>query len=197
MLDEEGVGYSYDAENKLVAIYNETGTNGQYDPGTDTLMAEYAYDALGRRIEFVNHFDRSGIYGSSATKVTTRYVYDGQNVIEEYNTNGDRQSLTRGTGFAGRAEHEDASVRRVSRMHGSSYIDERVLLHDDDDPHSGADAADYYYLLKDLYTVVGLVNKQGHEVESLTHGLMRREQVSRAGNRRSGVRFACGGCGRS
>ena len=102
-------------------------------------VAEYAYDALGRRIEFRNHYDGSGIYGSGPTEVATRYVYDGQNVIEEYNTNGDRQRYY---------------------VHGTGYIDERAVMHDD----VGTDE-DYYYLLKDLYTVVGLAQANGHELE--------------------------------
>jgi len=116
----------------------------EFDSGSDTVVARYAYDALGRRIEFRNHYDGSGIYGSGPTEVATRYVYDGQNVIEEHNTNGDRQRYY---------------------VHGTSYIDERAVMHDDDEPGGGSDAADYYYLLKDLYTVVGLAQANGHEVE--------------------------------
>jgi RHS repeat-associated protein len=146
VLDEEGLGYDYDFENRLVEIFLDTNSNGTRDSG-ETILAEYDYDALGRRIASVIQYDRSGIYGQGP--VETWYLYDGQNVIEEYkieeyNSNGDRQRYY---------------------VHGAAYIDERAVMHDDDEPNSGADAADYYYLLKDLYTVVGLANMQGHEVE--------------------------------
>jgi len=142
--DEGGFFMQYDAHNQLTAVYADSNTNGTFDPGTDTAVAAYAYDALGRRIEFRNHYDGSGIYGSGPTEVVTRYVYDGQNVIEEYNTNGDRQRYY---------------------VHGTGYIDERAVMHDDDEPGGGSDAADYYFLLKDLYTVVGLAQANGHELE--------------------------------
>jgi len=129
----------YDAHNQLTAVYADSNTNGTFDAGSDAVVARYAYDALGRRIEFRNHYDGSGIYGSGPTEVATRFVYDGQNVIEEYNTNGDRQRYY---------------------VHGTSYIDERAVMHDD----VGTDE-DYYYLLKDLYTVVGLAQANGHELE--------------------------------
>jgi len=137
--DEGGYSMVYDADNQLELVYADSNGNEEYDQATENPVAAYAYDALGRRIMFRNHYDGSGIYGSDPTKVTTRYVYDGQNVIEEFNTNGTRQRYY---------------------VHGTSYIDERAVLHDDVDTDE-----DYYYLLKDLYTVVGLLNKQGHEVE--------------------------------
>gem|GEM_PF-3977159 len=130
---------AYDADNQLELVYADSNGDEEYDQATENPVAAYAYDALGRRIMFRNHYDGSGIYGSDPTKVTTRYVYDGQNVIEEFNTNGTRQRYY---------------------VHGTSYIDERAVLHDDVDTDE-----DYYYLLKDLYTVVGLLNKQGHDVE--------------------------------
>jgi hypothetical protein len=44
-------------------------------------------------------------------------------------------------------------------VHGPTYIDERVILHDD------ATNKDYVYLLKDLYTVAGLADERGWPVE--------------------------------
>ncbi len=145
-LDETGTGYAYDFENKVVTVFDDADSDGTLDGG-ETVMAQYAYDALGRRVRFINYFDQSGIYGTGATTVTTRFVYDGQNVIEEYD------------------DDDQAPVRQRYYVHGPLYIDERVLIHDDDAPNEGAAATDYYYLLKDLYTVVGLVNKAGQSVE--------------------------------
>jgi hypothetical protein len=48
-------------------------------------------------------------------------------------------------------------------VHGKSYIDERAVMRD------AADDVDYYYTLKDLYTVDALVNNRGHEVERVTY----------------------------
>ncbi|MCP4592281.1 MAG: hypothetical protein GY842_16230 [bacterium] len=142
----------YDADNRLTMLYIDVDGDRHYIPEFDdnSLTAEYVYDALGRRIQFTNYSDRSGIYGAGTPEVTTRYVYDGQNVIEEYDDSA-------------------TPARQRYYVHGSTYIDERAVLHDDDAPGAGADAADYYYLLKDLYTVVGLLNMQGHDVERYTY----------------------------
>ncbi|MCG8408139.1 MAG: hypothetical protein MI923_23315, partial [Phycisphaerales bacterium] len=61
--------YSYDHNNRLLAVHDNTGT---------TRKAAYAYDALGRRIEFIN----------DVTGDTVRYYYDGVNEIVETNASG-------------------------------------------------------------------------------------------------------------
>ena len=76
--------------------------------------------------------DTSGSYVTAVVaRIDGPWAVLGAN--EEFNTNGTRQSLTRGLGFADRAEHGDARVCRASRIHGTSYIDERAVLHDDGD----------------------------------------------------------------
>ncbi len=156
--DTSHIGYAYDFENKLVMVFDDMNGNGQRDTGSgdEAIMATYVYDALGRRIAFTNMIDMSGMY--PAGPVATRYVYDGQNVVAEY---------------------DDAStpVRQRYFVHGTQYVDERVLIHDDDAPGGGLDAADYYYVLKDLYTVVGLLNERGKAVEWYTHDAYGRTSV--------------------
>ncbi|MCG8404253.1 MAG: hypothetical protein MI923_03550, partial [Phycisphaerales bacterium] len=61
--------YSYDHNNRLLAVHDNTGT---------TRKAAYTYDALGRRIEFIN----------DVTGDTVRYYYDGVNEIVEANASG-------------------------------------------------------------------------------------------------------------
>ena len=51
-------------------------------------------------------------------------------------------------------------TRRRYYIHGSTYIDERAVVHDD-----GTDR-DYYYVLDDLYTVAGLADEVGNMFES-------------------------------
>lgn len=92
------------------------------------------YDALGRRIQVKK--------GPNPSPTVTRCYYDGQNVIGEF-------------------DETDALQR--SFVHGPTYIDERILIHDE------ASDDDYYYLLKQLYTVSGLANENGQPVEAYAH----------------------------
>jgi len=78
---------------------------------------------------------------TSGSPVTTRYVYDGQRVIAEYD--------------------EAMQIKRYF-IDGPLYIDEHVLFVDKTGPTDRA----YYYLLKDLYTVAGLVDDSGEVVEA-------------------------------
>jgi len=41
----------YDAWNRLALVYVDVNTNGDYDAGTDTLMAKYEYDGRNRRVK--------------------------------------------------------------------------------------------------------------------------------------------------
>jgi len=100
---------------------------------TDRLF-EPSCDALGRRVLKVDE--------SVEPNVVTRYIYDGQNVVAEYRV----QATTH--------------MRERYYVNGSTYIDERVVMHTD-----GINK-DFAYLLKDLYTVAGLADSRGLLVES-------------------------------
>jgi len=63
-VDAAGRQYSYDEQNRLIQITDDTGL---------VVLASHSYDALGRRIVFTD----------PVTGITTRYYYDGQSVIEE------------------------------------------------------------------------------------------------------------------
>ncbi|HRX83548.1 MAG TPA: hypothetical protein P5572_00855, partial [Phycisphaerae bacterium] len=91
--------------------------------------------------------------GASAT--TTRYVYDGQRVIAEYN--------------------ENMQLQRYF-IDGNTYIDEHLAMVD----VTGQQPREYYYLLKDLYTVAGLVDETGKVVEGYgydAYGKVRMYQI--------------------
>ncbi|MCG3139037.1 MAG: hypothetical protein HJJLKODD_02914 [Phycisphaerae bacterium] len=73
---------------------------------------------------------------------TTHYYYDGQNVVAEYTWNGSSETLKR------------------YYVHGATYIDERAVMR-----VIGNTSVDYYYFPRELWSVEGLVNNRGHEVE--------------------------------
>jgi hypothetical protein len=104
----------------------------------------YRYDALGRRIEFIDH----------ARGLTTRYYHDGQSIVAEY---------TYSPGNGGTPATESPAREYVN---GVQYIDERVVLRDVADPEN---AAEHYYLLKDLYTVTGLASSNGVLAEAYVY----------------------------
>lgn len=63
------------------------------------------------------------------------------------------------------AEH-DSSTGALKRrfIHGTTYVDERAILLEGDGASSTLDT--YYYLLQELYTVTGLVKKNGTLAEA-------------------------------
>ncbi len=99
----------------------------------------FEYDALGRRVKKTD-------WSLLTTGDPVRYyLSSGQNEVAEYNGQGQR-------------------VRYY--VHGPTYIDERVVMHND--PVGGGaptTGSDYIYLLKDLYTVAGLADERGWPVE--------------------------------
>ncbi|MBN1512737.1 MAG: hypothetical protein JXB13_12045, partial [Phycisphaerae bacterium] len=99
-----------------------------------TAYIAFAYDALGRRIE------RTVDSGGASVEVT-RYYYDGQNVVVE-------------------TDADEAPHR--SFMHGSQYIDERVLTR-------LPTGQEYYYLPRELYSVAALTDETGTIVEAATY----------------------------
>jgi len=99
-----------------------------------TAYIAFTYDALGRRIEKIA--DSGG-----AQVEVTRYYYDGQNVVLETDA--------------------DEAPRR-SFVHGSQYIDERVLMR-------LPNGTEYYYLPRELYSVAALTDESGAIVEAATY----------------------------
>jgi RHS repeat-associated protein len=108
--------------------------------GGPATVGEFAYDALGRMITAYTRFD-SDVNGDGET---LRYYHDGANVLMEY-------------------DDSQTPVLQRYYVHGTGYVDERAVMYD------AASDADYYYTLKDLYTVDALINNRGHEVERVTY----------------------------
>ena len=107
-----------------------------------TPYVAFTYDALGRRIERI-------VDSGGANVEVTRYYYaegpggagNGQNVILETDA--------------------DEAPRR-SFVHGSQYIDERVLMR-------LPNGQEYYYLPRELYSVAALTDETGAIVEAATY----------------------------
>jgi YD repeat-containing protein len=128
----KAVNYTYDKAGNLTLAYSaDRGTSyiykydhhnrltGVYDSTGTTRKAAFTWDALGRRIEFVNDV--------LAGTPTTRYYYDGVNEVAEYDGSGNRSR---------------------TYVHGISYVDERLMMHDD------ATSRPYYYAVNRMYDVV-------------------------------------------
>jgi len=120
--------------------YDNRLTQVSYEGGGSAQVAHFEYDALGRMISAQLRFD-SDVDGDSAT---SKYYYDGQNVLAEY-------------------DGSDNLVRR--HVHGTTYVDERAVLLEGE----GENLDTYYYLLQDLYSVTGLIQKNGALVEANTY----------------------------
>ena len=108
-----------------------------YEGAGSTQVAAFEYDALGRMISSQLRFDTD----ADGQTETLKYYYDGQNAIAEY-------------------DPSDNLSRRY--VHGGTYIDERAVLIEGE-----SDEADtFYYLLQELYTVAGLIARNGTVVEA-------------------------------
>ncbi len=110
-----------------------------YDPnsGSNTTVATFAYDALGRKITAWTQYDGT----SDSQTADLRFYHDGQAEIADYHSDG-------------------TPARRF--INGTQYVDERVALIEGE-----ADEADtFYYLLQELFTVTGLVEKNGALAEA-------------------------------
>ncbi|MCC7292344.1 MAG: hypothetical protein IT449_09825 [Phycisphaerales bacterium] len=111
-----------------------------YDPnsGSNTTVATFAYDALGRKIT------ARTVYDGTTDSITKdyRFYHDGQVEIADY-------------------ESDNSTLARRF-INGTQYLDERAVLIEG--PAASADT--FYYLLQELYTVTGLVEKSGALAEA-------------------------------
>ncbi|MCG3132455.1 MAG: hypothetical protein FLDDKLPJ_03305 [Phycisphaerae bacterium] len=105
-----------------------------------TPLATFAYDALGRKITAWTQYDVTGGGGDSQT-ADLRFYHDGQVELADY--------------------HSDGTLARRF-VNGTQYIDERVALIEGE----AGEADTFYYLLQELFTVTGLVEKNGALAEA-------------------------------
>jgi YD repeat-containing protein len=137
----DGQGQSYDAAGNqltghsvnrdLAYVYHYDHHNrltSVFDSTDTTRKAAFTWDALGRRIAHIN----------DALGITTRYFFDGVNELVEYADNGTGNGL-----------------RSRYYVHGVSYVDERLMMYDDDTDRP------YYYVTDRMHNVRVLVDRAG------------------------------------
>ena len=117
--------FTYDSENRLVA----------YDNGV--IEVAYEYDSLGRRAK--KTIDPAG------TPLVTRYLHDGDQVIGEYDANGD-------------------ILRRYVYASGGG-IDEPLMLFD----YTGQSVESHYYHSDARGSIVALSDDEGRNVEQYSY----------------------------
>ncbi len=126
--------YEYLNTNGLLGAPEPPAAGSPAPEASGTAYIAFAYDALGRRIEKI-------VDSGGAQVEVTRYYYQDQNVILETDA--------------------DEAPRR-SFVHGSQYIDERVLMR-------LPNGQEYYYLPRELYSVAALTDEDGAIVEAATY----------------------------
>ncbi len=114
-----------------------------WDDATDTEVAHFAYDAMGRVISARTRYDTN----INAQAQTLKYHYDGAEVI---------------------AETDESDVMQRRYIHGTRQIDERAILLSGD-PDTPATLDTYYYLVRELGTVAGLIKRNGTLAEANTY----------------------------
>jgi len=116
-----------------------------YDPaaGADTRVAAFAYDAMGRVISSQTRYDTD----TNAVASTLKYHYDGQEVI---------------------AETDESDVMQRRYVHRTRQIDERAIMLSGN-PADPPTLDTYYYLVRELGTVAGLIKRNGTLVEANTY----------------------------
>ena len=151
------ITYSHDAANRMTTLagqsqgYDDAGNQLTGFSADRTTSYVYKYDHNNRLIEVWNSTEttRKAAYNYDALGrriefindlpgTTTRYYYDGFNEILEADENG---------------------VRLRYFVHGPSYVDERVMMYDDDTERP------YYYTIDRQYNVRMLIDWAGAVVE--------------------------------
>ncbi|MCG3139034.1 MAG: hypothetical protein HJJLKODD_02911 [Phycisphaerae bacterium] len=166
--DDNDYWYEHNLANEYTGLSDSEGGpfwDQLYDPAgnlvTDDSYKGYQYDFENRLIKVFEDDDFDGVldggeavlwsadYDALGRRIrtingatTTHYYYDGQNVLVEYSWNGSSETLKR------------------YYVHGATYIDERAVMR-----VIGNTSVDYYYFPRELWSVEGLVNNRGHEVE--------------------------------
>ncbi len=146
--------YTHNCVNEYTNI-TPGGNNPEYDLAGNLTRTEtdyeLAYDYENRLVEVKDPlnsviaeytYDALGRRASqSKDGTTTRFYYDDDNVIAEYGASDTLQRYY---------------------VHGPTYVDEHLLLHD-------VQQGEFYYLLTALYSVSGLVNADGLVVQRHTY----------------------------
>jgi YD repeat-containing protein len=115
----------------------------------------FTWDALGRRIAHVN----------DALGITTRYFFDGVTTLDATGDSvadrevGERRAFAVVSRASELAEYADNGTGNGSRsryyVHGVSYVDERLMMYDDDTDRP------YYYVTDRMHNVRVLVDRAG------------------------------------
>jgi len=147
-------GYAYDDRGNLTQDEGLDDSSGSdymdYDYDLDNQLTKISYDSgSGLTVIAEYRYDALGRrieYADHVRDVTTRYYYDGQSIVADYTYNGSTETPAR------------------EYVNGAGYIDERAVMRD-----VSGDGQDHYYLLKDLYTVTGLVGSNGELEEAYVY----------------------------
>jgi len=155
--DAAAIGYEHDKANRMTKLADKT---QQYDKAGNLTLAfsadrgtsyTYTYDHHNRLIEVEEQSSSTRkaalTYDALGRRIevindvpgtTTRYWYDGVNEIVETDENDTRQRYF---------------------VHGISYVDERLMMFNEDDDRP------YYYAIDRMYNVRAVVDRAGARVE--------------------------------
>jgi len=135
-----GQPVAYDAAGNL--IQDEDGREYVYDEQNRLIEIQAADDTVLAQYAY-DALGRRVLFDDPVTDRTVRYYFDGPSVIEERNAN---------------------EARTRFHIRGAQYLDEHVATYEDE-------PGEYrFYLLNDLYTVMGLGDDQGNVVEAYQYG---------------------------
>jgi len=145
----------YDAWNRLALVYVDVNTNGDYDAGTDTLMAKYEYDGRNRRVKA--HIDAQAPAEPNGVDHYRHFYYNaGWQILETRKTTSENDA-------------PDGANAEIQYVWSARYIDAPVLRDEDKDSdgdctESGTDER-LYYLTDANMNVTTLVEDDGDVAE--------------------------------
>ncbi len=152
--------YVYDAWNRMVAVYEDTTTDGSLTTsgGTvDKLLAEYRYNGLNHRIAKLKP---TAYDGSNVPTTYTRWDY-------YYNPSWQVADETCNTGRTAANKESVATSLKASYIWDQRYIDAPVVRYFDanSDSDFNDDNEKLYYMQDANFNVTGLINTSGTVVE--------------------------------
>jgi len=155
--DAGAIGYGHDKANRMTTL---AGLSQGYDDAGNLTLAYSADRGTSYTYRYDHHNRLTGVYDSTnttrkaafswdalgrrveyaddVTGVTNRFYFDGVNELVEDNPGGTRQRYY---------------------VHGVSYVDERLMMYNDDHQRP------YYYTVDRMYNVRSIVDRAGAIVE--------------------------------
>lgn len=158
---DAAIGYEHDKANRMTKI--ATKTQG-YDKAGNVTLAYSADRGTSYTYRWDHHNRLTGIYDSTNTTRKAAFTYDALGRrVEHINDVVGTTTRYYFDGVNELVEDNQSAARQRYYIHGTSYIDERLMMFRD------SDSRPYYYVIDRMYNVRALIDRAGAIVERIAY----------------------------